>query len=201
EVSVCGCWWARPGLGQWVERLPGLSQCEEIGAMAALDGGRLPARRQALACKLAGRLQHSETRCVLAYFTSGYTSCAFGFFSYEEALIHQRSETFEDVGAVAGNRLRCLQRAATGEDRQPAEERRLFLAQQVVAPGDRVPQCLLPGRQIARSANQQSQTLLQPRQQPFGREQLDARCRQLDRQRQPIQPAADLGYHRRALVR
>ena len=65
----------------------------------------------------------------------------------------------------------------------------LGCVEQVVAPGDRVAQRLLPRRQVARAAGQQRQALLQARQQRLRGEQLDPRRGQLDRQRQAVEAA------------
>ena len=71
--------------------------------------------------------------------------------------------------------------------------------EEIVAPRDRVAQCLLPLRQVARPAREQGQPEIQPVEQRLRREQLDPGRRQLDRQRQPVEPLADLRH--RGLVR
>ena len=72
------------------------------------------------------------------------------------------------------------------------------IAQQVVAPGDGVAHRLLARGWVAPAAGQQWQALLAggPSKRRGG-SSLDARGRQLDRQRQAVQPAADLGHGRR----
>jgi hypothetical protein len=87
------------------------------------------------------------------------------------------------------------------EHPQPAKQPLLVGAQQVVAPVDRAADGLLAGRVIARAAGQQRRWVRQVGEQRLGCEQLDARGCQLDRQRQPIQPAADLRHRRRVRVR
>ena len=62
-----------------------------------------------------------------------------------------------------------------------------------MAPLDRGPQRLLAGRRIARTARQQRQAAFQPSEQLLGREHPDARCGELDRERQPVEATADLG--------
>ena len=67
------------------------------------------------------------------------------------------------------------------------------LVQQLVAPGDRVAHGLLPGRQVVRAVHQHRQPAGQPGQQVTGRQQPQPGRGQLDGQRDPVQPAADLG--------
>jgi hypothetical protein len=75
---------------------------------------------------------------------------------------------------------------------QPPEDRLLLRREQVVAPADRRPQGPLPLRRIARTAGQQRQAPLDPLQNLLGRERSHARRRQLERERQMVEPAADL---------
>ena len=74
-----------------------------------------------------------------------------------------------------------------------AEHRLLAGVQQVVAPGDGVPQRLVPGRQVAGATAQERQPALQPPQQGARRQHGDARGGQLQGQGQAVQPAADRG--------
>jgi hypothetical protein len=53
----------------------------------------------------------------------------------------------------------------------------------------------------SRAAGQQAESIVEPFQQRLGREQLDPRGGQLDRQWQAIQPPADLRQRRRILGR
>ena len=71
--------------------------------------------------------------------------------------------------------------------------------EQVVAPGDRAAQRLLPRRRGRAPPPVSSAEPVAPgaRSSAGGRQQLDPRRRQLDRQRQPVQPPADLGHRRR----
>ena len=70
-----------------------------------------------------------------------------------------------------------------------------------MAPVQRRPQGLLPGGQVTRPAGEEGQAALQPGEQLVGREQLDARRRELEREGQPVQPPADRGHGRGALRR
>jgi hypothetical protein len=62
-------------------------------------------------------------------------------------------------------------------------------------------QRLLPGGRVARAAGQQHQPVGQARQQCLGRQHAHARRRQLERQRQPVQPPADLDDRLRVVGR
>ena len=92
------------------------------------------------------------------------------------------------------HRLRRLDRAAAGKDGQAAEDGLLLRREEIVAPGDRIAHRLLAGREGAGAARQERQPLLQPLQQRLRREDLDPRGGQLDGQRQPVEPGADLGH-------
>jgi len=96
--------------------------------------------------------------------------------------------------------LGCVQVEAAGEHPQPSEQRLLLLGQQVVAPGDRVPQRAQALGQVGGAAGEQGQPVGQARQQRLGRQDLDPGGGQLDRQRQPVEPAADLRDRRRIVV-
>ena len=52
-------------------------------------------------------------------------------------------------------------------------------------------------RHVARPAREQVEALLEPREQRLRREQLRARSRELDRERQAVEPDANLGDRRR----
>jgi hypothetical protein len=67
------------------------------------------------------------------------------------------------------NSLNCLQRTAAHEDGEPPEEPLLLLAEQLIAPLDRVAQRLLSRRQIARASGQHLQPLRKAFEQRLGR--------------------------------
>jgi len=89
------------------------------------------------------------------------------------------------------DRRDVLQRGRAHEHSQPREQGPLAGAQQVVAPGQGGAQRALALRQVARSVHQFGETALQARQQRLGREDPHARRRELDGQRQPVQPDTD----------
>ena len=111
-------------------------------------------------------------------------------------MVASTSESSSDA-----DRLDGVDRPAAGEDREPREERLLGAGEQTVAPVERGAERLLALRQVAGA---------------FG-EQLERRCRageqsrparaagpgggELDRERQPVEPAADLGHGARTIRR
>ncbi len=107
-----------------------------------------------------------------------------------EALVHQRLERVE-VGIT--DVLGRLQRAAAREDGEPGEQPLLLLCQQVVGPLDRRSQRPLALGEIARSAGQQRQAMLEPFEDLRRGEGLDAGGRELERQREVVEATADLG--------
>ena len=90
----------------------------------------------------------------------------------------------------------CLDRLdrRPGEDRQQLEQPLLGGVQQLVAPLDRRPERLLPLRQVAGAAAERLEAARQAVPQRLGREEVEAGGRELDRQRQPVEPAADVGH-------
>ena len=64
--------------------------------------------------------------------------------------------------------------------------------EQLVAPLDRRAQRSLPVRRITRARRQERQPPVEPRQKLIRVQERHARCRQLDRERQPVKPSADL---------
>ena len=76
------------------------------------------------------------------------------------------------------------------------EEALLLCGEQLIAPGKRVAQGLLPKRKIACASCQDLQSTVQSGEQCLWWEQLDAGCRQFDGQWQPVEPETDLGNGR-----
>src|SRR5262249_43038434 len=116
-----------------------------------------------------------------------------------QALLDQGRER---VQGRAADRLGRLERERAREDRQPHEQELLLLVQQLIAPVQYGPQCLLPGRSVARAARQQLEPMLQPVEDLRRAQHVRARRRQLDRERQAIEPTAELadrlvGHERR----
>ena len=142
---------------------------------------------------LTDRLQHPEAQLAVPGSPSRRTRLLATSDSRPSRL--STSPSSRSAHGVGG-----FQRPAADEDGEAAEEAALGLVQQVVAPGDRVAQRLLTGRQVACAAGQEGKSSLQPADDRLGREQADPGGRQLDRQRQAVQPDADLGDRGGVLV-
>ena len=108
----------------------------------------------------------------------------------QQALVDERLQRVE-VGAA--DLLRGLQRAAAAEDRKPGEELLLPFVEQLVAPLDRAAERALALGQVSRAAGEEPQPLLEPLEDLRRRERLHARGGQLERERQVVEPPADLG--------
>ena len=152
----------------------------------------LPAGLQPFERVLANDVQHPEAR--LAAFLA----------LLHQALIHQPAQPVQQIQLERrrplgrdADRLGRLQRAAADEDRQTAKEQRSAgvsrsSLQAMVA---RIV-CWRSSRSRAPPVSSWS-LAGEPGQQRLGRQQLHAGGRQLDRQRQPVQPRAYLGDGRR----
>ena len=115
-----------------------------------------------------------------------------------QALLDERLEDVE-LGVAYG--LRRVERKAAGEHRQPPEELLLVRLEQLVAPLDRRAQRALARRGVARGAGEERQAPVEPGEQLLRIEQREARRRELDRERKPVEPAADLADCRRRAER
>ena len=101
-------------------------------------------------------------------------------------------ERLESVEIGVADRLSRLEREASPEDRELPEELLLLRLEQLVAPLDRRAQRSLPGRRVARARREQRQPPVEAREQLVGIQQRDpCRC-ELDRERKPVEPPADL---------
>ncbi len=114
----------------------------------------------------------------------------------DQALVDERRHPVEDrqAGVLAGiaHRLGGLEGAGAGEHREAAEQALLGVAQQLVAPVDRLAQRLLPHRQVGAAAGEQGQPPFEAAEHLRRREDADPRRRQLDGERQPVEAGADL---------
>ena len=94
-----------------------------------------------------------------------------------------------------------IETEASGEDAQACEHRLLLRVEQVEAPVERRAQRLLALGPVARAAAEELEPLPEAREQRLRRQQLDAGRGELDRERQPVEPHAELRDRRRVLVR
>src|ERR1700719_183771 len=90
--------------------------------------------------ELANRLQHP---------VAGLRVCS--LLAPNEVLVDQRPERLD---VCVADRLRGLKRAAPREDRETREQAAFLVIEQVVAPGDRRPQRVLPRRRVAGAASE-----------------------------------------------
>src|SRR4029450_11982417 len=84
-----------------------------------------------------------------------------------------------------------VQRKAARKDAEPTEELLLLAGAELVAPLDRRAQRPLALGEIAPRRREDGQASVEPREKLAGREDLDARRRQLDRKREAVEAAAD----------
>ena len=99
------------------------------------------------------------------------------------------------IVVVGADRLGGRQVAAAGEHRQPFEDALLVVEEQLVAPVDDGAQRLLAGQRGARPAGQQAEPIVEPSGDLRERERPGAGGGQLDGERQPVEPGADVGDH------
>ena len=172
----------------------GLLREVEVGAAASfLDVVALAAGRQHLGGVLADRVEHHVALLVRAILDA------------EQALVDERRDTVEDVDADLARRAADafghIQLAAADEHGQAVEQPAGAGFEQVVAPRDRPAQRLLALRQVPRARREQREVVLEPGDDLFGRQELDARRGKLDGQRHPVQPRGDPADRRRVGVR
>ena len=111
-----------------------------------------------------------------------------------------RARPIDRCGSSAADALRRLQREAADEDAEAAEHRLLVGRQQAVAPFERGAQRLVAAQRQARAAGQHAKALVEPRAQAVDAEQRHARRRQLDGQRDAVEPPADVDHAARLCV-
>ena len=109
----------------------------------------------------------------------------------QEALLDQRAQSVE-VGVA--NLLGRVDVEAPGEDRQPAEQLLLVVGEKVVAPVDRRAERSLPFGRVAGAAAEEGQALLQAFLKLGGCEDPRPGGRELDCEREIVQPATDLAH-------
>ena len=156
----------------------------EVGALGEPVGGELPDRLQHRDPRLAARQVHPA----------------------EQALLDEAGQPVEDVQGDAIDLAQVLGHRLDRGDLRVREHRHQLVQpllpglQELVAPVHRRAQRLLPLREVARPAAEQAQPVAQSIPEHVGREQAQARRRQLDRQGQAVQAAADLGHGRSVVV-
>ena len=155
-----------------------LRKLEEEGAVPLPQDLSPAGLFDSLECELADRLQHPEALLCVA----------------DEALLDERLQRVE-VGAADG--FGRFERAAAGEHGEPREQAPLVGRQQVVAPFDRGAQRPLPRLGIS-SCLQKIEALREPLQDLAGSKDARAGGSELDRERQVVEPTAELRDRRRS---
>ena len=144
-----------------------------MGAARLFPLSRSP---QALQPELPDVLQHAESRLRLR--SLGLP---------EQALVHERANRIQGARPAfhlpGAYLLGPLQREAAHEHCQPSEEWPLLGLQEVIAPGDGLPQGLVAGRPVPRPTLEEVQPAPEPLQDRVRGEELDPGRRQLDGQR------------------
>ena len=162
--------------------------------MAAPDGRGRPAGLELRPGVLAQRLQQPVPRRAVGLLLH-----------HHQRLVRQVREPLEDLlrrdPRTRTDVLGGFQRPAPGEHRERGEEGPLRRPQQLKAPVHGGPQRLLAGQRRAAALGQQAEAVLQPGQQLPRRQHAHPRRRQLDGQRDAVQPGTDLGHGRRVLGR
>ena len=116
-----------------------------------------------------------------------------------QRFVHQLRENIQHSSGLssnpssAANGFGGLQRRAARKHRQSPQHDALGIGEQVVAPIDRGAQGLLARQGGAAAAGQQAKGIVQPRGDLLDAEHLHAAGGQLDRERNAVEPAADLG--------
>jgi hypothetical protein len=151
----------------------------EVPGVPGGDLVRLPGGGEPLSGELADRLQQAEA---LALRIELY-----------EPFLDQRLELVEARPARLGaDGLDVGERAASGEDGEAAEQLLLALAEEGVAPVDRRAQRLLPLGTVAGARDEDVERVVEPPEQGLGREDTQPGGRELEGERQPVEPPAEL---------
>ncbi len=111
---------------------------------------------------------------------------------HHERLVHQLIEQTEDIGGVS-DVLSSREIEPAGEDRKTSEKRRLFLAEQVVGPADRVLEGSLPAHRRLRGCGEDPERRLELVGEVEEGESADPCRGQLDAERNPVETTADPG--------
>jgi hypothetical protein len=110
---------------------------------------------------------------------------------HDQGAIHQPGQQPQHVQVILGaDRLRGGQAAAVRGYRQPPQHQPFRLGEQLPAPVDDGPQGLLPRRGVAMPGDQQPEPVVEPGEELVHAQGPDAGRRQLQRQRNPVEPPA-----------
>ena len=169
----------RPGPGTWRREPP-----RPAPARASRPAARQRTRGPWTASRTAGRLRPLDPA--------------------QQALVDELLKSVQDLDAQVDRRradgLGALEADTAAEHRAGRQQAPGARTEQPVAPGDRAAQGLLTLRQVTGTADEQGQRMLQPCEQRRGRQELDPRRRQFDREGQAIEPPGDPRDHGRVLL-
>ena len=160
------------GHGQEVAEVARPQHVEVLVLGAALDG------------EVAHRVEQPVPRPIRVFATD------------DQRLVDEPGDQVQDVlladPAARAHRFDGVQAEPTGEDRKAPEQAALWLIEQPVGPVDRRPQRSLARRHVGGGdAAQQAEAVRQPLVDLGQREDLEPARGQLDRERQPVEAAAD----------
>ena len=163
-----------------------------VGVGAADGVGEVRLGVELLGRVRADRLQHRQAG----------TSLLVGDVA-DEAVVHERADALEHVDVVRESPRGALDvgQSRAYEHREHLKHPALGLGEELGAPLDRASQRALPRREVAPPALQHVEPFVEPPPQLVDREQRDARGGELDRERQPVEPAAGGDDVGRVLVR
>src|SRR5262249_11842102 len=124
-----------------------LRQARVVVGMALAQRAFLTGRAELLQRELANRVEHQEPWLPVRLLVLP-----------QQALVYKRAQAVQQVQpqipSRVDHRLDRLKRAAADEDCEPPEELLFFRGEEVVAPGDRGTQGLMPAGEIARAPGQ-----------------------------------------------
>ena len=148
----------------------------------------LPSERDALERVLSHRLQHREPHLAVRRLAA------------DEAPADERLEIGEELASGAASARASSRAAAVGEYGERAVELALARRQAPVAPVDRGAQRSLALGKVDRALHLEREALVERAQDLRRREDGEARGDELDREREAVEPAADLAHRRERVV-
>ena len=170
-----------------------LGEGEEEPGVAALDSLELPRLDEAFERVLAHGLEQPVARHAVARLHD------------DERLVHQRRDAVEDVLGLerraGADGFGGLQREAAVERGQAAQQHLLARAEQRVAPLHRRSQRAVARQRRAAPRGEQAEGVVEAVRDLLGRQHAHARRGELDRERDAVEPPADLGHGRRVARR
>ncbi len=121
-----------------------------------------------------------------------------------ERLVDESREELEDVAcrdlASCGNGLGGVEREPAREHGEAAQQRALRLGEKVVAPVDQCAQRLLSRQRRPVAGGEQAEAVVDARGDLLDRQRAQARCRELERERNAVEAPADLHHGGRVAI-